>query len=91
MLFHPKFNENDIKRFKEELSASLMQSTQSPEFQLNELIKETVYKNHPYGTTHKTYLDSLKNIGKKKALVFVWSNEVFDIKKPDTIFKKIKS
>ena len=34
---------------------------------------------------------SLKNIGKKKALVFVWSNEVFDIKKPDTIFKKIKS
>ena len=73
MLFHPKFNENDIKRFKEELSASLMQSTQSPEFQLNELIKETVYKNHPYGTTHKTYLDSLKNIGSADLKEFIKS------------------
>ena len=36
------------------------------------------------------WIHSLKNIGKRKAQVFVWSNEVFNVKKPDTIFKKIK-
>ena len=51
-----------MERFKEELFAGLMQSMQSPESQLNELIKETVYKNHPYGVPNKTYLESLKNI-----------------------------
>ncbi len=62
LLFHAEFKEPDIERFKEELFAALMQSMQSPESQLNELIKETVYKNHPYGTPNKIYLESLKNI-----------------------------
>jgi zinc protease len=62
LLLHAEFKESDMDRFKEELFAGLMQSMQSPESQLNELIKETVYKNHPYGVPNKTYLESLKNI-----------------------------
>ena len=56
--------------------------------------KMTGEGNPMYGKAHPKHLIEqirLKNIGKKKALVFVWSNEVFDIKKPDTIFKKIRS
>ena len=36
------------------------------------------------------WIHSLKNIGKLKAQVFVWSNEVFNVNQPDTIFKKIR-
>ncbi|MCX7343615.1 MAG: pitrilysin family protein, partial [Proteobacteria bacterium] len=62
LLFHAEFKEPDMERFKEELFAALMQSMQSPEAQLNELIKETVYKHHPYGIPNKVYLESLKSI-----------------------------
>ena len=67
------------------------------EFKFQHLFKKRIYKvlssdkNLTTINTIPGWIHSLKNIGKKKALVFVWSNEVFDIKKPDTIFKKIKS
>ena len=62
LLLHARFNDADLKRFKDEVSASLMQAMQSPNSQLNELEKEIVYKNHPYGTSNKNYLASLKNV-----------------------------
>jgi len=67
------------------------------EFKFQHLFKKRIYKvlssdkNLTTINTIPGWIHSLKNIGKKKALVFVWSNEVFDIKKPDTIFKKIRS
>ncbi len=62
LLFQASFNDADLKRFKNEMSANLMQSMQSPEAQLNELVKGVIYKNHPYGTSNPTYLASLPNI-----------------------------
>ena len=71
LLFQAKFEKTDLERFKEELSADLLQSMQSPESVLNELIKSTVYKNHPYGWSNKTYVDSLKNIAEADLKKFI--------------------
>lgn len=62
LLFQARFEKTDLERFKEELSADLLQSMQSPESVLNELIKVTIYKDHPYGVLSKTYVDSFKSI-----------------------------
>jgi UDP-2-acetamido-2,6-beta-L-arabino-hexul-4-ose reductase len=65
------------------------------EFKFQHLLNKKIYK---IFSSHKNliiintipgWIHSLKNVGKKKALLFVWSNEIFDIKKPDTIFRKI--
>lgn len=62
ILFHSRFNNEDTARFKREMIASTLQSMQSPDSQLGELIKKTIFSNHPYGTLQETYLASLKNI-----------------------------
>lgn len=62
LLLHSKFNGNDLKRFKSEIEATVLQSLQMPEAQLGELIKKNVLSDHPYGTLQATYLNSLKNI-----------------------------
>ena len=65
------------------------------EFKFQHLLKKKIYKVYSNSenlnviNTIPGWIHSLKNIGKTKALLFVWSNEVFDIKNPDTIFKKI--
>jgi len=62
ILLHSKFNNRDIDRFKAEMIAGTMQSMQSPDMQLGELVKKTIWPQHPYGTSQETYLKSLKNI-----------------------------
>ncbi len=62
ILFHSRFHDSDLTRFKNEMIAGTLQAMQSPETQLSELVKSVVLKNHPYGTLQKTYLASLKNI-----------------------------
>lgn len=63
ILFHSRFDKQDLGRFKNEMTAGTLQAMQSPETQLGELMKNVILKDHPYGTLQKTYLASLKNIG----------------------------
>ncbi len=62
VLFHSQFHDFDLIRFKNEMAAGTLQAMQSPDAQLDQLIKTIILKNHPYGTLQKTYLASLKNI-----------------------------
>ncbi len=62
ILFYSRFNDRDLLRFKSEITAGTLQSLQSPNSQLGELVKKTILPNHPYGTLQTTYLASLKNI-----------------------------
>lgn len=62
ILFHSHFNNRDLTRFKNEMAAGTLQTMQSPDSQLGELVKKTILPNHPYGTLQTTYLSSLKNI-----------------------------
>jgi len=62
ILLHSRFNNGDIDRFKAEMIAGTMQAIQSPDAQLGELVKKTIWPQHPYGTLQETYLKSLKNI-----------------------------
>lgn len=62
LLFHSRFDKEDLDRFKKETIAATTQAMQSPNTLLSQLMKSTVLKNHPYGTLNITYLESLKNI-----------------------------
>jgi len=62
ILFHSQFHDSDLARFKNEMAAGTLQAMQSPDTQLDQLIKTVALKSHPYGTLQKTYLASLKNI-----------------------------
>lgn len=74
LLFQAKFEKADLERFKEEIAADLLQSMQSPETVLNELIKDTIYKKHPYGVMNKTYIESFKNIFEADLQKFIKDN-----------------
>lgn len=65
VLFHSYFSDKDLSRLKNEMIGSTLQALQSPNTQLDELVKETILKKHPYGTLQKTYVDSLRNISSK--------------------------
>jgi UDP-2-acetamido-2,6-beta-L-arabino-hexul-4-ose reductase len=64
-------------------------------FKFKHLFKNKIYKifstekNFQIINTIPGWVHSIENCGSNKALIFVWSNEVFNVKKPDTIFKKI--
>ncbi len=62
ILFHSQFHDSDLIRFKNEMAAGMLQAMQSPDTQLDQLMKKVIFKSHPYGTLNKTYLQSLKNI-----------------------------
>jgi UDP-2-acetamido-2,6-beta-L-arabino-hexul-4-ose reductase len=65
------------------------------EFQLRDLHSEKVYKfildeNKPeLINSIPGYVHNIKNIGKEKLIVFVWANEIFKKKKPDTMSKNV--
>lgn len=65
------------------------------EFQLRNLHSEKIYKfildeNKPeLINSIPGYVHNIKNIGKEKLIVFVWANEIFNKKKPDTISKHV--
>jgi UDP-2-acetamido-2,6-beta-L-arabino-hexul-4-ose reductase len=67
----------------------------SAEFRLrnlhdNKIIKFTLSDKSPeLLTSIPGYVHDIKNIGKEKLVVFVWANENFNKKKPDTYKKKI--
>ena len=62
ILFHSRFHDSDLTRFKNEMIAGTLQAMQLPDTQLGDLVKSTILKDHPYGTLQKTYVASLKNI-----------------------------
>ena len=35
------------------------------------------------------YTHNIKNVGKDELITIIWSNQIFDKKKPDTIFKEV--
>lgn len=56
----------------------------------NKIIKLTLsHKSPELLTSIPGYVHDIKNIGKEKLIVFVWANENFNKKKPDTYKKKI--
>ena len=62
ILFHSQFHDSDLIRFKNEMAAGMLQAMQSPDAQLDQLMKKVILTGHAYGTLNKTYLESLKNI-----------------------------
>ena len=61
------------------------------EFNMRNLHNEKVYKFILDGNTPELinsipgFVHNIKNIGKEKLIVFVWANEIYNKKKPDTI------
>lgn len=62
LLLESRFNEKDLVRIKSEMTAITLQSLQSPNAQLEELIKKIILTDHPYGVSQSTYLKSLNSI-----------------------------
>ena len=65
------------------------------EFRLRDLYKEKIIKfkldeRYPeLVTSLPGYVHDIKNIGKKKLVVLVWANEVYQKNKPDTFFGEV--
>ena len=60
ILFHSQFHVSDLIRFKNEMAAGMLQAMQSPDAQLDQLMKKVILTGHAYGTLNKTYLESLR-------------------------------
>ena len=76
---HSKFEKFFVVSGKAKFVAKNIINLEKKEFVLDE-------NNHRYLTSLPGWAHYIKNIGKKKLKVMLWSNDIFNLKKPDTIY-----
>ena len=78
LIFKAEFLERDLQRVKQQIAAEFMQVLQNPIVQMEELVKQTIMANHPYGCSIGQYAKSLSAIKVNDLKKFISTNFTFE-------------